>query len=457
MEMTNKDLLQKLVDSGMRMRYGLNPNDLVIRKIKWEMDHIVKAGYEDYYYVAHFLFNYAKKIHINIWARGAVPSSIICYCLGLTEVDPVRYGLRSERFVNDNLPLFQYDIESSYFDEFMKHLGSTLEIISDEFDITDMRNCLLGDIKPSDYLSRKSNQTLPNDLEDEVARYALKSQNTKDLFNCYVQRKEGHEKWEQTGINQLDEILAPTYGILAYQEQMLEILRQLFHVKAIDSEHIRLFIQRGEAEHIKACKAELFSNLKDLSSEEAEKIWRVLISNPHAFLKAHAVSQIIEKYTFERKEDVVRKMNRYRVFYEGLATYVDTKGKCGFINEEGKLMIPCRWKNAFSFSEGLAKVVNYKGKFGFVDKSGKLVIPCQWKNAYSFYEGLAGVMDENGKWGFIDKSGNLAIPCQWSNILWLFEGKKGKIKVQRVIGEGWSDIDIYEEPWKNEMTGKITN
>lgn len=45
---------------------------------------------------------------IKVWPRGAVASSVICYSLGLTDVDPLRYGLHSARFVNEEPPRFQF-------------------------------------------------------------------------------------------------------------------------------------------------------------------------------------------------------------------------------------------------------------------------------------------------------------------------------------------------------------
>ena len=47
------------------------------------------------------------------------------------------------------------------------------------------------------------------------------------------------------------------------------------------------------------------------------------------------------------------------------------------------------------------------GKWGYIDKTGKVVIPCQWENARTFSEGFALVRDDNGKWWKIDKTGKV--------------------------------------------------
>ena len=314
MEMTHTDLLKKLVGAGVKWRYGEKQDNLTKRRIVWEMMYIINEGYVDYYLMAFWVFRHSAR-DINYWARGAVPSSIICYCLGLTEIDPIKYGLHSERFVNDEPPKFQFDIEASRIEEFKKGADEFLQANARDYDIEAIKTCLLREdvelgkgmrktyLTPCESLSRKHERPLPENIDDEIASYALNFPDTKDLFDGYVRRKEG-EVWEKTGIVMLDEILAPTYGILAYQEQMLDILREIFHVRAIEANHIRLAIQRGETKQVEAYKAELFANLKDLTTEEAEKVWSVLVSNPRAFLKAASVSQIIEKYKFEMQKPV---------------------------------------------------------------------------------------------------------------------------------------------------------
>ena len=86
-----------------------------------------------------------------------------------------------------------------------------------------------------------------------------------------------------------------------FLEQMLDILREVFHVGGIKANHIRLSIQRGETEQIADYKKELFADLQDISLNDAETVWQFLNSNPKAFLKAHAVSRIMARYLFDRE------------------------------------------------------------------------------------------------------------------------------------------------------------
>lgn len=100
-------------------------------------------------------------------------------------------------------------------------------------------------------------------------------------------------------------------------------------------------------------------------------------------------------------------------FSEGLAavstTSILTGPKYGFINEQGKLIVPTKYLYVSTFSEGLAAVRVQSGKVGYIDKTGKEVIPAMFDNANNFSEGLAAVM-QNKKVGYIDKTGKVVIP-----------------------------------------------
>ena len=122
-------------------------------------------------------------------------------------------------------------------------------------------------------------------------------------------------------------------------------------------------------------------------------------------------------------------------FSEGLAVVVvddgteyevnNYRGKCCFIDQTGKEVIPAKYDTASNFSEGLAMVGVYNSRYtnllgtwynftcGFIDKTGKEVVPCKYDAAHPFSEGLAAVRVGNDsatwKWGFIDKTGKEVI------------------------------------------------
>ena len=65
-------------------------------------------------------------------------------------------------------------------------------------------------------------------------------------------------------------------------------------------------------------------------------------------------------------------------------------GKWGYINKEGKEVIPRKYDCIWSFSEGLAKV-ELDGKYGVIDKKGDEIIPCKYDEVRFFSKGLAKV------------------------------------------------------------------
>lgn len=290
--MTHMELFHGLVAAGMRMCFGSKPSKAAILRVLWEKKHIIDAGYVDYYIMAFWIFrHYAMSAGINVWARGAVASSIVCYCLGLTEVNPIKYGLHSVRFVNDRLPDFQFDIEESRFDEFMKGSEDMLQANAGDYDIPAIKACLFKDVKlgqrmrkrsmiPCEYLNRKHERPVPENIDDEMARYALKFPDTMHLYDAYVQQPSA-------------------FNHLIYQEEMLDIFRHTFHLGSIKANDIRRAIQRQETERIEAYKKDIFANLQDINPSEAETSWQRLTSNPNAFLKAHAVSQVLARYYYD--------------------------------------------------------------------------------------------------------------------------------------------------------------
>lgn len=87
---------------------------------------------------------------------------------------------------------------------------------------------------------------------------------------------------------------------------------------------------------------------------------------------------------------------------EGLVA-VEQKGKYGFMNSQGKLVIPIKYDDVGIFSEGLASVEK-NNKSGFINIQGKIVIPFEYDRPSRFSDGLARVRID-GRYIFIDKTG----------------------------------------------------
>lgn len=110
-------------------------------------------------------------------------------------------------------------------------------------------------------------------------------------------------------------------------------------------------------------------------------------------------------------------------FSEGRAVVaVDSPNyKEGYVDTAGNLVIAAKFDDASDFEDGLALVgvgefgLHGSGdhRFGFIDINGKWVIPPTYREMYGFSEGLAAAMNDEGKWGFIDKTGKVVIAFQF--------------------------------------------
>lgn len=86
---------------------------------------------------------------------------------------------------------------------------------------------------------------------------------------------------------------------------------------------------------------------------------------------------------------------------------VTHRGKVGYADRFGKIVISPRYEEAYGFDEGLA-LIKKDGKYGFINPKGKLVIRPTFEDAWSFKEGRAKIA-QNGKYGFIDNTGKIII------------------------------------------------
>ena len=94
----------------------------------------------------------------------------------------------------------------------------------------------------------------------------------------------------------------------------------------------------------------------------------------------------------------------------------------GMLSCDGKIMAfssEYQYRKINNFSEGYAAVQNIDGYWGYINKDGKEIIPCQYVQADDFSDGLAGVLDEEGIIYYIDQKGNKKITfedCYYSSI-----------------------------------------
>jgi len=160
-------------------------------------------------------------------------------------------------------------------------------------------------------------------------------------------------------------------------------------------------------------------------------------------------------------------------FSEGLARF-ERDGNWGYIDTRGSVVIEPKFPWAEEFSEGFARVqvsgssLGIDGRWGFIDKTGTVVIPPDYKEGHgeksnigsdgtddSFHDGLAKI-ELNGKTGYIDKTGKLTIPTEFAYAYPFAEGLAAATK-SGSGDDGWGYIDtsgkwvVQPRSWNGEV------
>ncbi len=92
--------LRKLVFDGLAWRYG-EPDSVVKERAETELSVISQTGYASYFLIVWDFYNFARKQGIVVGpGRGSAAGSLVSYCLGITNLDPIQHGLIFERFLN---------------------------------------------------------------------------------------------------------------------------------------------------------------------------------------------------------------------------------------------------------------------------------------------------------------------------------------------------------------------
>ena len=113
---THYDFLKELCDKGLKNRYGEHPSDEVLKRAEYEIGIIKKMGYVDYYLIVWDFIHYAKSQGIPVGpGRGSGAGSILAYAIEITDIDPMKYGLLFERFLNpERISMPDFDVDFCY-------------------------------------------------------------------------------------------------------------------------------------------------------------------------------------------------------------------------------------------------------------------------------------------------------------------------------------------------------
>lgn len=111
---TNTGLLYRQAEEGFLRRYG--ENQAVHEQLQFELSVIEQMGYVDYFLVVWDYIRFAREHGIAVGpGRGSAAGSVVAYCLGITDVDPIQYNLLFERFLNpERITMPDIDVDFCY-------------------------------------------------------------------------------------------------------------------------------------------------------------------------------------------------------------------------------------------------------------------------------------------------------------------------------------------------------
>ena len=113
---THYDYFRKLCEEGIKERYGENTPSDILERMEYEISVIKKMGYVDYFLIVWDFIHWAKLQGIPVGpGRGSGAGSIVAYAIGITDIDPIKYNLLFERFLNpERISMPDFDVDFCY-------------------------------------------------------------------------------------------------------------------------------------------------------------------------------------------------------------------------------------------------------------------------------------------------------------------------------------------------------
>ena len=125
---SSEDYLKKLVTEGLINRYGKNITDEINKRLEYELSIIKKTGFASYFLIVQDFVNWAKQNGIIVGpGRGSAAGSLVTYLLNITNIDPLKYNLLFERFLNPervSMPDIDIDFDDARRGEVLKYVAN---------------------------------------------------------------------------------------------------------------------------------------------------------------------------------------------------------------------------------------------------------------------------------------------------------------------------------------------
>ena len=202
---TQADYLRHLTFEGARKKYG-ELNSETVERIEFELNTIISNKYEGYFLIVQDFTTEARRM--GVWVgpgRGSAAGSVVAYCLGITNVDPIKYDLLFERFLNPervSMPDIDIDFDDLGRDRVLDYVAAkyghrqmaqivTYGTMAAKSSIRDVGRVLQLTPKETDKLSKM----VPNNVSlDEILNLGIK------------QLAEAHENLKQEELDNIQQL-----------------------------------------------------------------------------------------------------------------------------------------------------------------------------------------------------------------------------------------------------------
>jgi DNA polymerase-3 subunit alpha len=118
--------LRELCEEGLKERYGDDITEEITERLDYELSIVHQMGFDAYFLIVHDFVAFAKNTGILVGpGRGSAAGSLIAYCLKITDVDPMKYGLIFERFLNPervSMPDIDIDFADNRREEVLEYV-----------------------------------------------------------------------------------------------------------------------------------------------------------------------------------------------------------------------------------------------------------------------------------------------------------------------------------------------
>ncbi len=127
---THYDFLENETMKGLKARYGEEISDEILERTKYELSVIKKMGYVDYFLIVWDYIHFAKTHDIPVGpGRGSGAGSIVAYSIGITDIDPIKYNLIFERFLNpERISMPDFDVDFCF-----EKRGKVIEYVEKQY------------------------------------------------------------------------------------------------------------------------------------------------------------------------------------------------------------------------------------------------------------------------------------------------------------------------------------